>query len=1019
MPSLRRSKTPAQPRPGEKPLTSTVSSSVVASAALVSQRSFRRIQRNVGWQTEAWGYYDSCPTLRVAVGWLASACSRAQLFIGLDDPGSQDDPQPLDDELAEEVLMELGGGRGNSQMLRMLATHLSVAGESYLTGWDDPGNGDRLWHPLSADDVKIVGSKLAVDQGDGVKLLLSQGQFQMIRIWRPHPRWAAQADSPVRSLGGDLAELMGLSQHVLATIDSRLAGAGVLVIPESVTAPPVSGDQEHDDPVMAALIEAMTTPIQDRDSASAVVPLLLRVPDESAGKVEHIKFGTDFDARILDLRDAAIARVAAGVELPAEIVSGLGETNHWCVDATTQALTREGWRTHDRLAPGTEVLTLDHATGLSGWQPIGELARFEVEDLEMVSIRGRRHSSLSTPAHRWPVLRGEHAASRERVVTTSDGLGHADFMITAAPCADLPTEAKYADAFVELTAWFFAGDEDRGPAGRDGSRAVISRSEADPGSIARITRALTALYGPPADGPLDTGARRSTLAARGRRAEARRLRDQEGLKASEIAARLGVGDATARGYLNREPSPDEAAPGWSVRRDGRLSRFILNPAAGAPLTDLAPDRIVPPEFVQALTAAQLELFIDTAVRADGPARPGDTRRVSRKDPARLAAFELAVILSGRSPHTYDVEHDGSRRPTRVQTGFREDAVFGPRARSVSRVRHTGTVWCPTTPNTTWLARRDGTVFYTGNTAWQIEESAVKVYVNPLVALICDALTIGYLRPALKQVSHPRASQLVIWYDTSDLVLRPDRSQESVALHDRGLLSDEATRRENGFDEDDAPSTEELNRWILLQLAKDTSVMAPGLVPHMTKGVGPIQIAPIGTEPTATDTASGPGPSAPAAPSGAAAPGSPARRSTGTGTRSLPSGRSAPPAPGGGPPGAAATSGPVVMTGHEATVAAAEAAVLRALEIAGKRLLPTQMRGRLAAVPAWELHTHLDPGDPDRLLEGAFALLHEVVASPCVIAACQVYTRTLLDTRSPHRRDVLDRVLAVCTGGGPP
>jgi hypothetical protein len=259
MPTLRRSKIKTQPLPGEKPLTSTVASSVVASAALVSQRAFRRIQRNVGWQSEAWAYYDSCPTLRVGVGWLASACSRAQLFIGLDDPATEDDPERVDDDLAEQILTELGGGRGNSQMLRALATHLSVAGESYLTGWDDPGSGDRIWHPLSADDVKIVGQKLAIDQGDGIKLMLAQGDFQMIRIWRPHPRWSAQADSPVRSLGSDLSELTGLSQHVLATIDSRLAGAGVLVIPESVTAPPTSGDQEHDDPVMAALIEAMTT----------------------------------------------------------------------------------------------------------------------------------------------------------------------------------------------------------------------------------------------------------------------------------------------------------------------------------------------------------------------------------------------------------------------------------------------------------------------------------------------------------------------------------------------------------------------------------------------------------------------------------------------------------------------------------------------------------------------------------------------------------------------------------------
>ena len=83
-------------------------------------------------------------------------------------------------------------------------------------------------------------------------------------------------------------------------------------------------------------------------------------------------------------------------------------------------------------------------------------------------------------------------------------------------------------------------------------------------------------------------------------------------------------------------------------------------------------------------------------------------------------------------------------------------------------------------------------------AWQIEEATIKMHVEPMLDVIVNALTIGYL-----QVRPRRRVLASIVYDTSALRLRPDRSKEAFELYDRGLISGEALLRENGFADDDA------------------------------------------------------------------------------------------------------------------------------------------------------------------------------------------------------------------------
>jgi len=97
------------------------------------------------------------------------------------------------------------------------------------------------------------------------------------------------------------------------------------------------------------------------------------------------------------------------------------------------------------------------------------------------------------------------------------------------------------------------------------------------------------------------------------------------------------------------------------------------------------------------------------------------------------------------------------------------------------------------------------------TAWQLDEGALKTHIAPMAEVICDALTTGYLRPRMKAsgATDEEIAQAVVWYDMSELAMRPDRSENATLAYDRLELGGPSYRRELGFDEDDAPKPDEV------------------------------------------------------------------------------------------------------------------------------------------------------------------------------------------------------------------
>jgi hypothetical protein len=107
--------------------------------------------------------------------------------------------------------------------------------------------------------------------------------------------------------------------------------------------------------------------------------------------------------------------------------------------------------------------------------------------------------------------------------------------------------------------------------------------------------------------------------------------------------------------------------------------------------------------------------------------------------------------------------------------------------------------------------------------WQLEESAIKVHIAPDVEIMANGLTVGYLHPRLRAMGVEDWEQWVVWYDASEIIARPDRSNNVLKAYDRFEVNGRTLRREIGLTEDDAPTDTELQEMVLKRLASNPQI----------------------------------------------------------------------------------------------------------------------------------------------------------------------------------------------------
>jgi hypothetical protein len=344
---------------------------------------FRRLIQP--WQGRAFAYYDLLGEIHYAAQFYSRSMSLLRLYaaeISTDTDGTPKlAPTEQPDALAQlERIQDPGGGR--TTLLGSYGRLMFLVGESMLFVSIDPDTDTEQWEMLSTDELRLEGniymrvkapSLLAeqyreTEELDATKDFeragkkatpgndLEPGYAVAYRLWKRHPRYSALADSTMKGVLELCEELVLLTQAVRAR--SRLAGSGILFISDEFSPPPAepTGDEDPEaDPFLEDLTNAMMAPIADEGTASAVVPMVVRGPTEAIDKgIKHVQV---IDPTQLypetGLRREAIDRLAIGLDMPPEILTGLADANHW----TGWMVDEQTWKGH--LQPMAQQLVDD------------------------------------------------------------------------------------------------------------------------------------------------------------------------------------------------------------------------------------------------------------------------------------------------------------------------------------------------------------------------------------------------------------------------------------------------------------------------------------------------------------------------------------------------------------------------------------------------------------------------------------------------------------------------------------
>lgn len=307
--------------------------SVLAAAMPLNGPGVKRVSRlqqrasQEEWQNQAWYYYDATGEARAPMVWIANAVSQADLYITELDPDTGKPTGPSDDPMAVAVAQKiLGGPKQRARLLKQTALCWQVVGEAWTIVRPPARRGDPdSWQVLAGNKVRAKGETWQyTDPMTGETVTLGPNDLLM-RVWSPHPEDQARADSSMRPGVVVCREIELASQAIAATLLSRIAMNGILLVADEMD---MTGDT-----FMAQLLDTAEQGIKYPGDPSSRVPLAVNAPQEaiaSGGAMAHIDLSTEFNGQLVDLRDNARTRLAGALDMPNDVAEGTqGEANHW------------------------------------------------------------------------------------------------------------------------------------------------------------------------------------------------------------------------------------------------------------------------------------------------------------------------------------------------------------------------------------------------------------------------------------------------------------------------------------------------------------------------------------------------------------------------------------------------------------------------------------------------------------------------------------------------------------------
>lgn len=315
---------------------------LVASAARHNAATFANIKRyNTGQETHStsWHFYHTIGEYRYGCDWKGSMLSKAVLLATKKNPTTGNYETLYTGPAAGYMEDLFGDDDGRAEMLRLIGIHLEVTGKCYAVSYMDPdpfAGDEPVWRVVASTQLARPTSEKDFYRIEGDTINVPASQVVCIEIWRPDPENSQKPMSPSMAVLTSLGQIEAFDQHIAAQVDSRLAGAGIMLFPSEITfpTPPVPEGAEQRvantaDDLMAIIQHTMGMALSNRSSSESRVPIVITAPAEAISDIHHIKFWSDLDEKVIEMRDKAIGRLALGMDIPPEVLKGTSDSNHW------------------------------------------------------------------------------------------------------------------------------------------------------------------------------------------------------------------------------------------------------------------------------------------------------------------------------------------------------------------------------------------------------------------------------------------------------------------------------------------------------------------------------------------------------------------------------------------------------------------------------------------------------------------------------------------------------------------
>jgi hypothetical protein len=365
------------------------------------------------WQKAAWGYYKTLGEIHYACSFYARMLAGITLLTQeRNDAGEWVDST---DETLVGSLERLENGKGGIASLQaQFAVLLFMQGEALLActleGEEDaqPGDVYECWEMLSTAELTYtkkgaggVGEytrRRRVGTGKDEKIPETDpddpkpGTMTAYRFYKRDPEFSGMADASMRAVLEDCEELLLLKRAIRNTARNRGAGNGVLVMPASMGDATVdAGDGTKISKNAKAIYDALTAPIANEQASHAVTPVIVFAPNGTTSQdVFHVDLRGAALYKETGLRDECIRRIAIGLDMPPEKLSGTASSNHW----TAWQIDDASWTEHGdpvarKLCEDLTDVLLIPAAEEAGMEPNNVRVWFDATEVIQDPDRGR------------------------------------------------------------------------------------------------------------------------------------------------------------------------------------------------------------------------------------------------------------------------------------------------------------------------------------------------------------------------------------------------------------------------------------------------------------------------------------------------------------------------------------------------------------------------------------------------------------------------------------------------------